>query len=220
MEKNDLYLNTVSDTLLDVLNTLMKQEVLNSFRLVGGTSLSLQLGHRMSVDIDLFTDAEYNSIDFKVIDKMMSDTFSYVDMQYDGNLSFGKSYYLGNSKSNTVKVDLFYTDPFIHPVIEKSGIRMASLEEIVAMKMEVIGQNGRKKDFWDIHELMEVIPLETMFELHHERYPYSHTNNDLKNKLTDFEYANSDFDPICLRGKYWEIIREDIEEAINNLSNF
>ena len=37
----------------------MELEELNSFRLVGGTSLSLQIGHRMSVDIDLFTDAVY-----------------------------------------------------------------------------------------------------------------------------------------------------------------
>lgn len=217
MEKNDLYLNTVSDTLWDVLSTLMKQEMLHPFRLVGGTSLSLQLGHRMSVDIDLFTDVEYDSLDFKAIDKLMSDTFSYIDMQFEGNLSFGKSYYVGNNKSDIVKVDLFYTDPFIRPVSERSGIRMATIEEIAAMKMEVIGQNGRKKDFWDIHELLESIPLEEMISLHHERYPYSHAKAVLKSKLSDFEYANSDFDPICLKGKYWEIIREDIEEAVNNL---
>ena len=217
MVKNDLYINTVSDTLWDVLSSLMKQEMLHSFRLVGGTSLSLILGHRMSVDIDLFTDAEYGSIDFNAIDKMMSESYGYVDMQYEGNLSFGKSYYIGKDKLNTVKVDLFYTDPFIRPAIEKSGIRLATIEEIAAMKMEVIGQNGRKKDFWDVHELMETMSLQEMIKLHQERYPYSHTIAELKSKLTDFEYANSDFDPLCLRGKYWEIIREDIEEAANNL---
>ncbi|MGB3452693.1 MAG: nucleotidyl transferase AbiEii/AbiGii toxin family protein [Moheibacter sp.] len=39
--------------------------------MVGGTALSLQLGHRTSVDIDLFSDLEYGSIDFKVIDTFL-----------------------------------------------------------------------------------------------------------------------------------------------------
>ena len=52
-----LYWNTVSALLKDSLLLLMQAEELNEFRLVGGTALSLQLGHRMSVDIDLFTDA-------------------------------------------------------------------------------------------------------------------------------------------------------------------
>jgi hypothetical protein len=50
-----------------VLNDIIAEQIFNPFRLVGGTSLSLQLGHRMSIDIDLFTDADYGSIDFKAI---------------------------------------------------------------------------------------------------------------------------------------------------------
>ncbi len=50
------------------LQILMESDVFENFRLVGGTSLSLQLGHRISVDIDLFSDAHYGSIDFKKID--------------------------------------------------------------------------------------------------------------------------------------------------------
>ncbi len=66
-----LYYNTVNDHLIRYLKTLMSSEVFNSFRLVGGTALSLQLGHRTSVDIDLFSDLEYGSIDFKVIDTFL-----------------------------------------------------------------------------------------------------------------------------------------------------
>lgn len=56
-----------------------------------------------------------------------------------------------------------------------------------------------------------------MIELHSERYPYTYTKEELKVKLTDFQYADSDFDPICLKGKYWELIKEDIEEAVNQI---
>ena len=59
--------NTVAPILKNVLNDIIAEQIFNPFRLVGGTSLSLQLGHRMSIDIDLFTDADYGSIDFKAI---------------------------------------------------------------------------------------------------------------------------------------------------------
>lgn len=66
-----LYSNTVSGNLLSVLQKLMEMKELATFRLVGGTALSLQLGHRLSVDIDLFTDKLYGSVDFESIDKKL-----------------------------------------------------------------------------------------------------------------------------------------------------
>jgi predicted nucleotidyltransferase component of viral defense system len=217
MMQTKLHKETVSDALWWTLKQLMEIEVLLPFRLVGGTSLSLQLGHRISVDIDLFTDVEYGSIDFDQIDSKLQDKFSFVEMQYEGNNSFGKSYFIGQNEDDIVKVDLFYTDKFIRPVLVYDSIRMASIEEITAMKMEVIGQNGRKKDFWDIHELMDVMSIKQMIELHSERYPYTFTPEYLKNKLIDFQYADADFDPICLKGKYWELIKQDIEEEVSLL---
>ena len=73
-----LYWNTVNDTLKDALLLLMKSSIFDQFRLVGGTSLSLQLGHRMSIDIDLFTDAPYRSIDFDQMDEFLKENFPYV----------------------------------------------------------------------------------------------------------------------------------------------
>ncbi len=216
MKPYNLHKETVSVALWNVLAELMSIEILNPFRLVGGTALSLQLGHRVSVDIDLFTDETYDSIDFNAIDKKLQEIFPYVEMQSPGNNSFGKSYYIGKDKNDIVKVDLFYTDAFIHPPLVVHNIRMASAGEIAAMKMEVIGHDGRKKDFWDIHELLDIIPLEQMLNLHAERYPYSHTKETLKKKMIDFQYADSDFDPVCLKGKYWELIKEDIEESIKS----
>ena len=210
-----LYLNTVSDNLFEMLTRLMRMEEFNPFRLVGGTALSLQLGHRISADIDLFTDADYESIDFTAIDNRVEKTFPFTEMLYLGNNGFGKSYYIGNSRNEAVKLDLFYTDRFIRPIVEKDFVRMASIEEIAAMKMEVIGNGGRKKDFWDIHELLNYLSLEQMFALHAERYPYSHSKEELLNKLVDFHFADDDLNPICLKGKYWELIKEDFNDTVN-----
>jgi hypothetical protein len=211
-----IYRTTVSDLLWEVLSKLMTFEELKSFRLVGGTSLSLLLGHRISVDIDLFTDEEYDSIDFEIIDKLFQDSFKCVIMGYGGNNSMGKSYYVGNNEDEVIKVDMFYTDKFAFPIVKYKKIRLSQLEEIAAMKLEIVGHNGRKKDFWDLHELLEQFSWIEMFEFYHKRYPYGHTSEELISKLTDFNEADSNFDPICLRNKYWELIKLDIEETLKS----
>jgi predicted nucleotidyltransferase component of viral defense system len=212
-----LYYKTVSPLLLSVLQKLMKAEEFNSFRLVGGTSLSLQLGHRESVDIDLFTDAAYDSIDFDLIDAFLRRNYEYVDTFKTTIVGMGKSYYVGESAKKCIKLDLFYTDTFIRPIFEIDNLRLASLEEIIAMKIDVVSRGGRKKDFWDIHELLETFTIEQMLQLHEERYPYSHDRQDILTRFTQFESADADFDPICLKGKYWEIIKLDIIETIQQI---
>ncbi len=112
----NFYKNTVSDLLWELLSALMTFDELISFRLVGGTSLSLLLGHRKSIDIDLFTDAEQDTIDFDIIDELFLNSFQYVEMGSGGNNSMGKTYYIGYSTDDIVKVDLFYTDPFVFPI--------------------------------------------------------------------------------------------------------
>lgn len=214
-----MYINTVSDLLWEILSKLMTFEYLKPFRLVGGTSLSLLLGHRISTDIDLFTDAENNTIDFDKIDKLFLDTFKYVDLGFGGNNSMGKSYFIGNNKTDSIKVDLFYTDPFVFPVLKMNGIRLSKLEEIIAMKLEIVGHNGRKKDFWDLHELMEKFSWNEMLKFYQQRYPNSYSREELIIKLTDFKEADSDLDPICLKNKYWELIKLDIEESIDNFAS-
>ncbi len=135
------------------LKTLMAAKEFDVFRLVGGTALGLYRGHRESVDIDLFSDAPYDSIDFAAIDAFLYKTFSYVDTNEYKVVGMGKSYYIGKNKDDCVKLDLFYTDRFIQKIILIDGIRLATVEEIIAMKIDVISRGGRKKDFWDIHEL-------------------------------------------------------------------
>jgi len=211
-----MYYNTINDLLKNTLITLMESSVFESFRLVGGTALSLQLGHRLSIDIDLFSDASYGSIDFKAIDEFIEKTFPY---QYHFSSiapGMGKSYSVGTDKDNVVKLDVFYTDTFIQPPLIVDTIRMATTEEIIAMKIDVVQRIGRKKDFWDLHELLSHYKISTMLSLHQERYPYTHDQEIIMNNLINFELADDDFDPICLKGKYWEFIKEDIIDVVKN----
>ena len=210
-----LYLNTVSDLLLTTLQVLMSTDVFSSFRLVGGTSLSLQLGHRASVDIDMFTDTEYGSIDFSRIEAALRDKFAYIDSLQGDIIGMGKSYYVGDNSSELVKLDLFYTDLYVFPLIEADGMRLASMEEIIAMKLDVIGRGGRKKDFWDLHELLKKYSIDQMIDFYMQRYPYNHSREELLAGLSNFAGAEDDFTPICYKDKIWEIIKLDFEEILN-----
>ncbi len=209
-----LHYNTVSDTLRSTLKLLMSSPIFNDFLLVGGTSLSLQIGHRESVDIDLFTDLPYGDVDFKAIDQFLEATFPVCIHISDIPAGLGKSYALGNKENDTVKLDLFYTDPFIRDALEVEGIRLATIEEIIAMKIDVVQGGGRKKDFWDLHALLSKFSLLQMLELHKERYPYSHEEKLILQNFTEFDKAEVEFDPVCFRGESWDIIKMDLIDAV------
>jgi predicted nucleotidyltransferase component of viral defense system len=209
-----LYWNTVNDLLKESLLTLMQAKELSEFRLVGGTALSLHLGHRMSVDIDLFTDAPYRSVDFDAIESMLSRSFGYVKGTFGGIAGMGKSYMVGTDNNNVVKIDIYYSmDPFFQDLIEKDGVRMATVEEIIAMKLDVVQRGGRKKDFWDLHELLGSYSIDDMVKLHCQRFEWTHDATIILQNFSDFENADLDFDPICLLDKHWEFIKADIEAA-------
>ena len=118
---NNLYWHTVTPLLKETLLALMQSPVFEQFRLVGGTALSLQRGHRMSIDIDLFTDAEYNSIDFSKIENFLKTNFSYYQTS-NIPVGIGKSYFIGKDEKHAVKLDLYYTDKFMHDAINTEKI--------------------------------------------------------------------------------------------------
>lgn len=210
-----MYWNTVSPLLKEILTQLMNEKTLSEFRLVGGTALSLYLGHRMSIDIDLFTDATYGSIDFDQIEVSLRETFDFVQGDFGGNAGMGKSYLLGTDKNHVVKVDLYYSmDPFFQNILINENIRLATVEEIIAMKVDIVQRGGRKKDFWDLHELLDKYPIADMIELHRKRYEWTHDPLLITQKFTDFSSADLDFDPLCLKKKEWVFIKEDIQQQI------
>ena len=209
-----LHWNTVKPLLKKILEDLINEPLFLPFRLVGGTSLSLQLGHRMSVDIDLFTDAEYRSIDYKAIREFLEIKYPYCSSRNLDNVSFGTYFEVGNSKDDFVKIDLYYTDDFIEEPIIWENIRMATTNEIIAMKLDVVLCGGRKKDFWDLHYFINKLTLDEMITLFQKRYPYTDDFFKIKNQLINFEIADTDFEPICLQEKNWEIIKLDFYEFV------
>lgn len=214
-----LHYETVTPRLLSILKDLMRNPLFDPFRLVGGTSLSLRLGHRISADIDLFTDAAYGSLDFSLFEDFFRQTYPYYDCVDKTHIvGLGRSYFIGESKDNNIKVDLYYHDGMVDPLEIIDGIRMAGLKDITAMKIDVVSRGGRKKDFWDIHELLNTYSIPEMLQFHQQRFEYTHHRKEIISNFTNFSTADEDIDPICLMNKAWELIKLDLFEAIEALN--
>lgn len=155
------YFETVERSTLELLKKLMSDSKLNSFLLVGGTALALRLGHRMSVDIDLFTSLPINA----------SQMANYLRMQFDMQIDF--------MAENTIKgeiggiaIDLLsHQYPWNESPEVVIGIRMAGLSDIAAMKLNAISGDGtRLKDFIDIAYLSSEISLNQMVMGYRKKY--------------------------------------------------
>ena len=216
-----LYYETVSTPLLSILRKLMASEVFKVFRLVGGTALALQRGHRRSVDIDLFTDMDYSDMPVAAMREYLEKEFPVhkgtesMDMP-----ALGYHIFLSEGNEPPVKVDFFYTEPFIFPAIEEEGLRIADQREIAAMKLGVIGsQIFRQKDYWDIHEMLEGYSLPDMIQWALKRDPYTITRDDIVKGLQQVDKVQeSPMGIVSLKPlEYWELMILDLKEEVKGL---
>jgi hypothetical protein len=192
--------------LVVLLNNLMSEPLLASFRLVGGTALALQLGHRISIDIDLFVDSAF-AVDPVV--EMLSRRYAIQSLEVAVNTIRGEV--------NGVKLDIMsHRYPMIDSAIVLDGIRLASLKDIAAMKLNAIANRGSKKDFWDYAELLNHFSRDEMLDLFAKKY----TNENVwyvEKSLSYFEDAEEDPDPRDLKGRTWEDVKHVILKT-NRLS--
>ncbi|WP_257621438.1 nucleotidyl transferase AbiEii/AbiGii toxin family protein [Chryseobacterium sp. NKUCC03_KSP] len=145
-----LHKETVSKEMWELLQQLMKDEMLKDFTLVGGTALALKLGHRLSIDLDLFTTKDFDSN--ALIKHLQKEYNATNEIVFENTIMT----YIEN-----IKVDLLAHK---YPIIEmdniSENIRMISNNDIGAMKLHAIFQSGaRLKDFVDMYFLLEENPL-------------------------------------------------------------
>lgn len=216
-----LHYQTVSEPLLKILRDLMQAEAFNRFTLVGGTALSLQRGHRRSIDIDLFTDMPYGEMPLQQMREYLEQHYPVHDgTEWMNESALGYSVRLGDGQTPPIKVDFFYTDPFIFPIIQTDGIRLADQREIGAMKMlAIVSPVKRQKDFWDIAELMNDYPLHKLVDYGLKRNEYSLSREDIVESLLHAGEVNEAPEGIInLRPTaFWELMVLDIEAAAQEL---
>ena len=144
---------------------MQKSELFKNFYLVGGTAFTLQIGHRISDDIDLFTPDK--------LDKEMILDFVQNEISHDfGVLKGGNSIYQLYNDVEKLKLD-FVCFPYklLDPLIEAEGIRMITKNDLSAMKVSAVGTRGNEaKDFYDIYCLLKEMPIEKIFDNFQNKY--------------------------------------------------
>ena len=114
-----------------------------------------------------------------------------------------------------MKVDIInnpheYLKSFISP----QNIRMFSTEDIVAMKVQAVLGRGKKKDFWDIAELLKHFTVENFIDFHSKKYSKQNLLISVPQAIAYFSDADESEDPISLKGQTWETVKSEISKKV------
>ena len=194
-----LQIETVEPLALSVLRQLMEMTELKNFSLVGGTALSLLYGHRKSNDLDLFSDKPFKNE--KIINILKS--------------RFGKKFTMEEKPPRfgifcfieEVKIDIIHhPHPLIRPQQNIDNVRLFSTEDIIAMKVQAILGRGKKKDFWDIAELLNHYSVADFTQNLLITVPQA---------LTYFADAEESEDPVSLKSQTWKGVQGFINSKVS-----
>ncbi|MDI9337498.1 MAG: nucleotidyl transferase AbiEii/AbiGii toxin family protein [Alphaproteobacteria bacterium] len=199
---------TVSPKLLELLDKLMNLKEFKEFILVGGTSLALQMGHRASIDIDLFG---ASNIDEELFTKTLKSLGQFE--------VFTKSKNILICSINGIKLDFVnYNYPLLQEILYIENIRMASKSDIAAMKLNAISGRGSKKDFIDLFFLLNDFSLQDMLDFYKQKYFDGSIFMVIKS-LTYFNDADIEQTPTVFYEFNWENCKKKIIHEVKKLSD-
>ncbi len=197
---------TVEPHTLSLIQSLQQKDYLQSFLLVGGTALALQIGHRTSTDIDLFTNERFD----------VPDLLTSLQLDYEIAINQQMRHALLANIEN-IKTDFVFQPSQLigNPVIEEN-VRMASLLEIAAMKIGAITARGKKRDFIDIFCLLDYYSMNEMLDAFLLKYKSAKAELAIRS-LFYFEDAENDTDPKCFFSYDWSTIKQRVKTESSKL---
>lgn len=202
-----LHYKTIEPATLELLKKLLAIPGFENLRLAGGTSLALQIGHRTSIDLDLFglLDMEPEEV-------------------LDAIRSLGTVTILKNSRTihifmlNNIKVDIVnYNYPWLTPPNETDNLRLAGMEDICAMKLAAVAGRGTRKDFIDVYFLLRSFTLQEMFHFYSVKYTDASPFMVIKS-LIYFEDAEKDPEPLMFEPLEWDTLKLELQKQVQSLS--
>jgi predicted nucleotidyltransferase component of viral defense system len=201
-----LHLRTIEPRTLELLKSLLKEPFLANNFLVGGTSLALQMGHRFSIDLDLFTHDAFEA------DPLLEALRSKFKVQ---PLTVTDTIFIAVVEG--IKVDcVHFKYPFSFPVIQEDGVRMADARDIAPMKLDAVTKRGSKKDFYDMYYLFEQFTPIQVLEWYTNMFQHS-TSFHVIRSLTYFEDAEETEDPIVFDKKVtWPLVKERMIKVVRD----
>lgn len=183
---------------------------IQSAYLAGGTSLALQVGHRISVDLDFFTREAFDQT-------ILSDDLA----THVGFIKTGTAKWTIWGNIGQTKFSLFYYEyPLLEPTVEFEGIRLAGLSDIAAMKIHAIEDRGTKRDFIDVYFLAKTFSLSEMVDFYRKKYGISDDHMYLTLRALDyFEDAEKEtVMPKMLAPVEWESVKKYFQEETKKLA--
>ena len=197
---SNLYWNTITPDMRVILNQFSSAPLGEKFYLAGGTALSLQLGHRLSIDLDLFSPSE----DIPSIRPALERALSAFDFTL-ADSAWGNLVYLVRN----VRVGFYgYGYDLVAPLVETPDARLASIEDIALMKLDALLARAARKDFYDLYFVCQIISLRQILELAPQKYPNTRDfETQSVKRLTYFENAEQDPDPTLLQPISWEQVK-------------
>ncbi|MDP2338440.1 MAG: nucleotidyl transferase AbiEii/AbiGii toxin family protein [Bacteroidota bacterium] len=204
-----LHTETVEPRTFSLLKELMELPSLRPFALVGGTALSLRYGHRSSVDLDLFFHEKFNQPQIVLkLEEVFKQRFAYKQQQ----TQFGIFCFIDD-----IKVDIVYFPHLpISAIKKEDGIRFYSNADIAAMKIQAILGRAKKKDFWDLYELLQHYSLQQIMDWHKQKYPSQMLAISIPNAITYFVEADESETPVSFKNQTWESVKKGIARAVSD----
>lgn len=201
-----LHLETIDSATLGLLTGLQEMPGLTETRLVGGTALALQFGHRISVDLDLFA-CNLQEDFISIISAIKKEKWHLEIRRQTTNILV--------AMINQVKVDIVnYPYPWLDPEVRSGKIRLASPKDIAAMKLAAITNRGTKKDFTDLYYLLKRYSLRQMLDFYSKKYDDASRFMVIKS-LTYFDDAEEEIMPGLIDNSLsWRIIKEEIRREV------
>jgi predicted nucleotidyltransferase component of viral defense system len=199
---------TVDSRTLALLKDLMQVPELKNFYLVGGTALSLQFGHRISIDLDFFGNSKF---DFDTFVKVCESKFETIELKRKDSPIY--QLLINDVKSDIVE----YPYDLINGLIEMDGIRMASPQDIAAMKITAIGTRSTKKDFYDLYFLLENFHLSEIINFCELKFPNKDMFHYIRSLIYFDDVENDPEEVRLLKEVSWSKLKNRIFNEVRKL---
>lgn len=197
-----MFANTISSDTLRGLKKLGESGILGKAYLAGGTALSLQLGHRLSLDLDFFTQEVFEEL---TIENKLKELGDFDRERVNWRTVLGT---FGQTKFSY----FYYEYPLVVETILFENVQLAQPPDIAAMKLQAISDRGARRDFVDMYFMKDLFTLEQVFDWYDKKFGnVQERKYQLLKSLTYFEDAEVEPMPNMLMDVDWEVVKQYFE---------
>lgn len=210
---NELHWNTITPVMRSVWRGFSSSAIAAEFYLAGGTALSLQLGHRLSVDLDFFSQTQ-NDIP-ALIEPLRQALKDFSPIMADhswGNLVF---------LADNVRVGFYgYGYNLVKPLLKTDGLVLANVEDIGLMKLDALLSRASRKDFHDLYELCKQIPMRDLLNLAPQKFPdVRDFEAQVTRHLAYFDRAEQESPVPLIAQVEWETVKDWFRQQARDIGN-